>query len=124
MSDRKRFGSTFWLRASLTLLAIAASLLVAPKQTWGGVALTSMPDCLRANFARRTVESTTLSSVYSAPDAVLQLKAIAPEDEEQNGEFALGESRLSFLMPWCFRKVTDRRLIAPSSILSLYHLRC
>ena len=124
MSDRKSFDSTLWLRASLTLLAIVASVLVAPIQAWGGVAESSLPDYLRGNFAQRTVEPTILSSVLLAPDADLQVKALASEDEKQREESAPGESRVSFLMPWCFRKVPDRRLIAPPSILSLYHLRC
>jgi hypothetical protein len=34
------------------------------------------------------------------------------------------EPRVSFLIPWSFRKVPDRQSIAPRSILSLYPLRC
>ncbi len=124
MSDRKSFESTLWFRASLTVLAIVASVPVAPIQAWGGVAVSSLPDCLRGNFAQRTVEPTILSGVLLAPNAVLQMKALASEDEKQRGESAPGESRVSFLMPSCFRKVPDRRLIALPSVLSLYHLRC
>jgi len=124
MSKRKSFDSTLWLRASLTLLAIVASLLVAPIRTWGVVAVSSLPDCLRGNFAQRTVEPTILSSELLAPHTVLQVKALASEDEKQRGESALGESRVSFLMPWCFRKVPNRRLIVPPSVLSHYPLRC
>jgi len=123
-SNRKSFDSTLWLSASLTLLAIVASVLVAPLQTWGVVAVSSLPDCLRGNLAQRTVEPTILSSGLLAPDTVLQVKALASEDEKQRGDSALGESQVSFLMPWCFRKIPNRRLIAPPSILSLYHLRC
>jgi len=124
MFDRKSFDSTLWLSVSLTLLAIATSVLVVPVQTWQVVAESSSPDCLRDNFARRTVETTILSSVLLTPDTVLRVKAFAPEEEQQGGESALGQSRVSFLMPWCFRKIPDRRLIAPLSVLSLYHLRC
>jgi len=124
MSDRKSFDSTLWLGASLTFLVVVALVLVAPMQTWGVVSESSVPDCLRGNFAQRTVEPTIFSSELLAPDAVLQMKALASEDEKERGESAPGESRISFLMPWCFRKVPDRRLIAPPSALSLYHLRC
>ncbi len=124
MSDRKILDSTLLLKASLTLLAICVSVLVSPTQAWGGVTESSLPDDLRGNSAQRTVEPTILSSVLWAPDADLQMKALASEDEEQREESAPGESRVSFLMSWCFRKVPDRRLIAPPSVLSLYHLRC
>jgi hypothetical protein len=124
MPDRRSFDSTLWLRALLTLLAIVASVQVAPTQTWGGAAVSSLHDCLQGNFAQRSVEPTILRSVSPAPDDVLQVKALAPEDEKQSWGFAPGESRVSFLMPWCFRTVPDRQLIASPSVLSLYHLRC
>jgi len=124
MSERKSFDYTLWLSASLTLLAIVASVLVAPMQAWGGVAVSSLPTCLRGNFAQRTVEPPILCSVLSAPDAVQQVKALASEDEKQREESAPGESRVSFLMPGSFLKVPDRRSIAPPSVLALYPLRC
>jgi len=124
MSDRKSFESTLWLRTLLMSLAIVASVMVAWIHACGVVTVSSLADCLRDHFAQRTVEPTIHSSLSFSPDAVLQVKALASEDEDQRGESEPGKSRVSFLMPWCFRKVTDRRLIALPSVLSLYHLRC
>jgi hypothetical protein len=113
------------LRISLTLLAIAASALIAPLQTWGAVAGSSRPDCVQGEHVRRTVESPILVSGLLAPDASLQASALAPETEEQRGESALIESRVPFLMPWwSFRKALDRPLAISPAALSHFHLRC
>jgi hypothetical protein len=58
-----------------------------------------------------------------ADDAVVEVKALPSENEEQDAD-ALHEPQVSFLIPWSFRKVPDRQLIAARSILSLYPLRC
>ena len=59
-----------------------------------------------------------------ATDAVLQVDALPSENEEQDRADALDGPRVSFLIPYSFRKVSDRQFIAPRSILSLYPLRC
>lgn len=124
MTDRDCLNSMHWLRSSLTMLAIVALVLVAPVRMFGNVAGSYLSECLEEQFAQRTVEPTILSSDLAAPDAVPQVSALAPEIEKPLGESALGESRVFLLMPWCFRKALDRRLIASPSVLSHYHLRC
>jgi len=128
MAGRESFDPMLWLRTSLTLLAIATSMLVAPLQTWGSVAAPPGPVCLQGDLAQGTVESATLSSVLLSSDAVLKEQALAPEDKDEDedlrGDSALGESRISFLIHWCFCKATDLRLIAFRPVPSLYHLRC
>ena len=121
MPDRKSLVSTLWLTSSLALLA---SVLVAPIRTSGFVTVSSRPDCLRRNFALTTGQPTTRISAAMATDAVLQVKALPSENEDQDRADALDERRVSFLIPSSFRKVPDRQLIAPRSILSLYPLRC
>jgi hypothetical protein len=59
-----------------------------------------------------------------ATDAVLEVDVLPPESEEQDRADALDEFRVSFLIPCSFRKVPDRQVIAPRSILSFYPLRC
>jgi hypothetical protein len=61
-----------------------------------------------------------------ATDAILQVNALPSdnEEEEQDRAVALDEPRVSFLIPCSFRKVPDRQLIAPRSILSFQPLRC
>jgi hypothetical protein len=58
-----------------------------------------------------------------ATDAVLQVKALPSEDEEQDRDHPLNDPRVSFLIPCSFRKVTDGQVSAPHSILSRYPLR-
>jgi hypothetical protein len=121
MPDRKSLVSTFWLMSSL---AVLASVLVAPIRTSGFVSVSSRPDCVRRNFALRPVQHSTRLSAAMATDAVLQVNALPTENEEQDWADPLDEPRYSFLIPCSFRKVPDRQLIAPRSILSLYPLRC
>jgi hypothetical protein len=59
-----------------------------------------------------------------AIDAVLKMKARHSENEEEDGADALDEPRVTFPSLSSLRKVPDRHLIAPRSILSLYPLRC
>jgi len=121
MPDRKSLVSTFWLISSLALLA---SVLVAPIRTSELATVSSRPDCLRSHFARPPGQPTTRLSAAVATDAVPLVNALPSENEEQDRTDALDEPRISFLNPYAFRKVPDRQLIAPRSILSLYPLRC
>ena len=121
MPDRKSLVSTLWLLSSLVLLA---SVLVAPTRKSGFVTVSSRPDCQRATFARPQAEPSTHLRAGMADDAVPQVNALPSEDEEQDRADALNEPRVSFLIPCSFRKVPDRQLIAPRSILSHYPLRC
>jgi len=121
MPDRKYLVSTLCLTSSLVLLA---SVLIAPIRTPGFITVSSRPDYLRRNFAIPPGQPTTRLSAAMATDAVLQLNALLSEDEEQDRADPLDEPRVSFLIPYSFRKVPDRRLIAPGSIPSLYPLRC
>jgi hypothetical protein len=120
MPDRKGLVSTLWLTSTLALLA---AVLAAPSRTSGSVSVSSRPDCHRRNFGLPTRHSTHLSG-EAATDALQDVKAFLSENEEQDRDDALNELRFSFLMPWSFRKVRDRELIPPPSILSLYPLRC
>jgi hypothetical protein len=121
MPDRQSLVFTLWLTTSLALLA---SVLAAPIWTSGFITVSSRPDCLRRNFALPPGQPTTRLSAAMATDAVLQVNALASEDEEQDRADALDEPRVSFLIPCSLRKVPDRQLIPPQSILSLYPLRC
>jgi hypothetical protein len=121
MPDRKSLVSSLWLTLSLALLA---SVLVGPISTAGFVFVSSRPDCARRNFAPTPGQPTTHLSAGMATDAVLQVNALPSENEEQYRADPLDEPRLSFLIPCSFRKVPDRHLIVPRSILSLYPLRC
>jgi hypothetical protein len=123
MPDRKSLVSTLWLTSSLALLAWVP---VAPIRTSGFVTVSSRPDCLRRHFALPPGQPTTRLRAAMATDAVLQVNALASlnEEEEQDRAVALDEPRVPFLIPCSYRKVPDRQLIAPRSILSLYPLRC
>ncbi len=121
MPDRKSLVTKLWLISSLTLLA---SLLVAPGRTSGFVTVSSRPDCLLRNFDLPLSQPTTCLSAAISTEDVLRLNALLFENEEQDRADALDEPRVSFLIACFFRKVTDRQLIAPRSIPSLYPLRC
>ncbi len=121
MPDRKSLVSTLWLSSSLALLA---TVLVAPIRTSGFVTVSSRPDCLLRNLALPPGQPTTHLSAAMATDAVLEVDAFPSENEEEDRVDALDEPRVSFLIPCSFRKVLDRQLIVPRSILCLYHLRC
>lgn len=121
MPDRKGLVSTLCVAFSLALLA---SAVVAPIQTWGRSTLSARYDYLRRNFALPAGQPATCLSAATATDAALQMKALPSEDEEQDGADAPDEPRVSFLIPSSFRKILDRQSIPPLSILSLYPLRC
>jgi hypothetical protein len=121
MSDRKSFVSTLWLASFLALLA---SVLDAPLWTPGFVTVASRPGCLCRSSALPPDRPTTRLNTAMATDAVLQVKALPSENEEQDGDDVLHEPRISFLIPCSFRKVPNRQLTAPRSILSLSPLRC
>jgi hypothetical protein len=120
MPDRKSLVFTL----CLTSLMALASLLVAPIWTSGFVSVSSRPDCLSPKCALPPGQPTTRLSAAMATDTILEVNALASEDEEQDRADALDEPRVSFLIPRSFRKVSDRQLIASRSILSLYPLRC
>jgi hypothetical protein len=117
MSDRKSLVFTLWLTSALVLLA---SVLVAPVRTSEAASDASRFDSFRRDFVPGPVRFST----PRATDEVRFVKALASENEEQDRDDALDESRVSFLIPWSFHKLPDRQLIAPPSILSLYPLRC
>lgn len=121
MPDRKSLVSTLWLTSSLALLA---SVLVAPIQTSGFAYVSSLPGCLRRNFALPSAQPTTHLGAAMATDAIPEVNALPSEDEEQDRADPLDEPRVSSLIPRPFRKVPDRQLIAPRPILSPYPLRC
>jgi hypothetical protein len=121
MPNLKSLLSTLWLTS---LLALLASVLVGPVRTSGFVTVSSRPDCLRRDFARSSSQPTAHFNKKMATDAVLEVDALPSESEEQERADALDEPRVSFLIPCSFRKVADRQLIVPCSILSLYPLRC
>lgn len=119
MPNRKTLLSTLWLTSSLALLA---SVLVAPIQTSGFASF--RPDGLRGNFAVSPGQPTTHLSAAMATDSVPEVNALPSQNEEQDRADALDEPRVPFLIPCSFRKVPDRQLTVPRSILSLYPLRC
>jgi hypothetical protein len=121
MPKRKSDCSTLWLTSSLALLAW---VLVAPVWTSGFVSVSCRLECLRRNFAEAPGQPTTRVGAAMATDAILQMNALPSENEEQDRADPLDEPRISFLIPYTFRKVPDRQLTAPRSILSLYPLRC
>ena len=121
MLDSRRLVSTLLLTTSLALLA---SVLAAPIRTSGFIAVSSRPDFLRRNFALPLGESASRLVLAMASDAVLEMNALACENEEQERADALDDSRISFLNPCSFPKNRDLSWIAPRPILSLFPLRC
>jgi hypothetical protein len=121
MPDRKSLVSMLWLTSSLALLAAGQ---ITPIQTPGFITVSSRADCLRCNLALPLGQPTTRLSAAMATDAVLPMKALASENEEQDRADPRDEPRVSFLIPCSIRKVADGQLIPPRSILSLYPLRC
>jgi hypothetical protein len=121
MPDRKSLVSTLWPMSWLTLLA---SVLVALIGTSEFVTVSSRPDCLRRDFALPPGQPAAGLSAAMATDSVLRVNGLPFENEEQDRADPLDESRVCFLIPYSFRKVPDCQSIAPSSILSLYPLRC
>ena len=93
-------------------------------RTSGFVTGSSQPVCLCRDFALPPGQPTTRLSTAMAADAVLQVDVLPFENEEQERADALDEPRVFFLLPYSFRKIPDRQLIVPRSILSLYPLRC
>jgi hypothetical protein len=121
MPDRKRVAFTLGLTSSLAMLAL---VLVAPIRLPGTANVSSNPDCLRGVFTATPGQPTTSLSPVTAIDAVRKMKAHPSENDEEEGADALAEPQVSFLSLCSSCKFPDRRLIAPSSILSLYPLRC
>jgi len=133
MPDCKGLVSKLWLTSSLALLA---SVLVGPIQTLGFDAVEQRSDCSGRNLALPPGQPSTRISAASATDAVLRRNGLPSENgaqaenkekaenEEQEPGDSLDEPRVSFLIPCSFPNDSDRQLIAPRSILSLYPLRC
>ena len=121
MPYRKSHVSTLCLTSSLALLAC---ILVVPIKTPGFVTASFRPDRLRLNFALPPSQPTTYLTAAMAADALLEEDALPYEMEEQERADALDEPRVSFRIPCSFQKIPDHQLIGPSSILSLYPLRC
>jgi hypothetical protein len=121
MADRKSLFSTLWFISALALLA---SVLVAPDQTSRFVSLASSPDLVRRDLTSAPALPTTCLNPIIATERVLELNVLPFENEEQDRTDALAEPRIAFLITCSTRKVTDRQLVAPRSILSHYPLRC
>ena len=121
MPDRKNFISALWLTFSLALLA---SIVVVPIRTPRFVCVASSPDCARRSFAPLPTQPTTRLKAAIATNILLELNALPFENEEQDRTDALDEPRISFQILCSSHKAPDRQLIVPSSILSLYPLRC
>ena len=121
MPDRKSLDSTLWLASSLALLA---SMLIAPAWMSGFVTTSSQSDCFRRDVTLIAGQPATRLGTAMTTDAILQDNALPSEDEEQDRADTPDEPRVSFLIPCSLRKVSDRQLIAPRSVLSLYPLRC
>ena len=121
MSDRKSLVSAFWLSSALAFLV---PVLVAPGRTLGFAPVSPRAESLRPDFVIFPGQSTTGIDAVPAIDEVLQVSALASENEEQDRVDALDEPRVSFLLPCSLPKAPDRQSIAPRPILSLYPLRC
>ena len=120
MPDRKPLVSTLWFTSALALLS---SVLGAPIPMSGFATVSTRPDYVCRDFAPASGQPTTGISAAMATNAVLQVKALPSEDEEQDRDHPLNGPRVSFLIPCSFLKVPDRQLTAPHSILSRYPLR-
>ena len=121
MRDRTRFISTLWLTCSLALLACVVVAQILP---WGSVTASPRFDSLRRNFVPAPCPTTACLSSSLADDDVQQVDALDSDDDELDPAVALCEDQVTFLLPCSFRKIADRPVIAPPSILSYYPLRC
>lgn len=121
MPDRTRLASPIRLISSLPLLVLVLITLVG---TAGPAAGSYPPDRFRRDLALVHSQPTPQLDSVTASDPVLEMNALAVENEEQDRADVLDEPRFSFVIPCSLRKALDRRLIAPRSILSLYPLRC
>jgi len=121
MPECKRLVFTFWLMSALALLV---AVLIAPFRTSGFAKVSSGSHFMHRSFAIPSYEPVAFWSVGIGNEAVDEGTALPSEDEELERADALDEPQVSFLIPVCFRKVPDRQLIAPCSVLSLYPLRC
>ena len=121
MPDRKSLVSMLWFATSLALMA---SVMAEPVWMSGLVTASSRHDNLNRHFALPSGQPTTCLSAARTTNDVLQVNALPSENEEQDRPDAPDGSRASCLIPCSFRKIPDRPLIAPRSILALYPLRC
>lgn len=124
MADRKCFDSAAWAPFLLTLLVLAAAVLVAPMPTWGFVTVSTLPDGLHGRFAPSPVQPTIRACAALAGDAATHESALFSKDKEQDGDSVLDDASVSLVLPSCPGLAPDRHLIAPFAILSHFHLRC
>jgi len=106
------------------LLALLALMLGSPVRLAGFVAVSSHPDCHYSDFTLPPGQPTASVCASTASEAAWKMKALASENEEEEGADALDSSRVSFLNLLSLRKVPDRQFITCHSIPSLYPLRC
>jgi len=99
-------------------------MLDAPIRLAGFVTASSCPDCLYSDFTLPPGQPTDSLGATTATDAVWKMKALASENEEEEGADSLDKSRFSLLNLSSLRKVPDRHFITRHSIPSLYPLRC
>jgi hypothetical protein len=98
--------------------------LIAPNRTSEIAAVSARPDCMDRYCLPLPGNAPSYLCAATDPDAVPQLIDLSSENEEQDPADALDDLRGFWLIRWSFRKVSDRHLISPQSILSLYPLRC
>jgi hypothetical protein len=121
MPDRKNLVTILCVASSLGLLA---SVLVAPIRTSEFLAVSSRIESLFRNEVPASSESTPRFHVAVETDAVPRISALPSEPEEQDRADALGEPHITFRIPCSFLKISYRKSLPPSTILSLYPLRC
>lgn len=122
MPDRQNLVATFWISASLILLA---SELVAPIQPSGCCTTASdRPDSLRSSFTLPPGQPTTRLGTAIAADGDFQINGLPVEREEQDRADAYDEPQISFRIPCSLLIIPDRQAIACLSVPSHYPLRC
>ncbi len=121
MTIRKSFVPTLWVILALALLAS----VLGPSSRATAAATATRIASLRRDFTLPPTQPTTRFKAATDPDSVVPVDDFSSdENEEQDWADALDEPLVSLLSPYSCRKVPDRQLISPHSILSLYPLRC
>jgi len=77
-----------------------------------------------SDFSLLPGQPTAFLSAAMATEAVWKLKALLPENEEEEKAGALEGSGLSYLSPTSLHDFPDRQVITAHRVLSLYPLRC
>lgn len=120
-------GNCFFLRTCFaSLTALLALTLFAPTPTSGKVDDSSQADGSVVDSGFSSPHFSILVGATTETDEAPRVSAVLSEteDEESDQFDALDEPRVCFFSPATFREVRDRRLIAPSTILAHYPLRC